>query len=410
MGLPDPRAKNDYGTITERKTEVNVRRNYSASGILTNEVITPFESLVRSSRRGGFSQNKWELLPGTITPWREPSSYSRSILRSQGIQPIVYTYRTRPAPSAWTEHTKFVDFGSYSNKMEDMSARGWWDRSSPVCSVDENLRSRVETECLLKLKDQKAMLSETLATARQTGNLLAESAGRLWGALLAVKRRDLGRARRLLGLHRRKLTVGKGTAGEVLKYQYGWKPLMSEIEGLYELFGEQIQEAQIIWARRNLRSDYSREYKQPGYDFNFSGRRHSSCTLVGQVRSNRIRTASRVGLANPLQLGWELIPLSFVVDWSIPVGNVLSAMDATSGIDFVGGYFSDTAQGFTSVKHFLTGSDSREVLVQTGLAEDFRFSNRRIKYTNFPSGSFYAKSPFSTDHVVNALALFRMLF
>lgn len=410
MGLPDPRPLNFYGNISESKTKVNIRRNFSAAGAMIYEAITPFQSLHRHSRRGGFSQNKWELLPGTITPWREPSSYMRSIRRIQLLDDLVYTYRTRPAPSAWTEYTKPVDSATFTNKMEDMSQRGWWDRSSPICSVDENLRSRVETECLLKLKDQKAMLSETLATARQTGNLLAESAGRLWGALLAVKRRDLGRARRLLGLHRRKITVGKDTAGEVLKFQYGWKPLMSEIEGLYELFGEQIKEAQIIWARRNLRSDYSREYEEPGFSFKFSGRRHSSCTLVGQIRSNGMRTASRVGLANPLQLGWELIPLSFVVDWSIPVGNVLSAMDATSGVDFVGGYFSDTAQGHTSVKQFLTGSDLRETLVQTGLSEDFRFSNRRIKYTNFPSGSFYAKSPFSTDHVINALALFRMLF
>lgn len=410
MGLPDPRPLGLFGNVTERISKENIRRNYSSAGVLTNEVVTPFEPLKRSSRRLGNSTNKWYLLPGTITPWRDPSSYTRAIQQSQLVRPLVATYMNGPPPRNWTEYTTWVDTSAYQGRMEDMSKRGWWDPSSPICSIDENLRSRVETECLLKLKDQKAMLSETLVTAKQTGNLLAESAGRLWGALLAVKKRDLKRAQRLLGLHRRKITVGKDSAGELLKIQYGWKPLMDEISGLYELFGEQVREAMIIWARRNLRSEYSREYEDPLFRFRFTGRRHSSCTLVGQLSSNALRTASRIGLSNPLSLGWELVPFSFVVDWSMPIGNVLSAMDATSGVDFVGGYFSDTANGFTSVEQLRRSTDSRNTTVEVGLTEDFRFSNRRIAYGSFPSGSFYAKSPFSTEHVVNALALFRMLF
>lgn len=40
---------------------------------------------------------------------------------------------------------------------------------------------------------------------------------------------------------------------------------------------------------------------------------------------------------NPLEWAWEAIPLSFVVDWFIPIGNYLSSLDAYKGIAGVWG-------------------------------------------------------------------------
>jgi len=39
--------------------------------------------------------------------------------------------------------------------------------------------------------------------------------------------------------------------------------------------------------------------------------------------------AHRISLGNPMELAWELIPFSFVVDWFLPIGNWISALDAT---------------------------------------------------------------------------------
>lgn len=54
---------------------------------------------------------------------------------------------------------------------------------------------------------------------------------------------------------------------------------------------------------------------------------------------------------NPLEIGWEMIPLSFVVDWFIPIGNWLSALDAYSGVSSVVGSVSTrTRVAVTGVK------------------------------------------------------------
>lgn len=36
---------------------------------------------------------------------------------------------------------------------------------------------------------------------------------------------------------------------------------------------------------------------------------------------------AKVGLTNPLSVAWELIPFSFVVDWFLPIGKYLDALD-----------------------------------------------------------------------------------
>jgi hypothetical protein len=40
---------------------------------------------------------------------------------------------------------------------------------------------------------------------------------------------------------------------------------------------------------------------------------------------------------NPAELAWEVIPFSFVVDWAIPIGDTLSALDALRGVTGIQG-------------------------------------------------------------------------
>jgi hypothetical protein len=36
-------------------------------------------------------------------------------------------------------------------------------------------------------------------------------------------------------------------------------------------------------------------------------------------------------------VAWELVPFSFVLDWFIPIGSYLSQLDASAGMEFLGG-------------------------------------------------------------------------
>lgn len=49
-----------------------------------------------------------------------------------------------------------------------------------------------------------------------------------------------------------------------------------------------------------------------------------------------LTSASRMGITNPLYVLWDSIPLSFVADWVIPVGQYLNGFDALLGMKFKG--------------------------------------------------------------------------
>lgn len=55
-----------------------------------------------------------------------------------------------------------------------------------------------------------------------------------------------------------------------------------------------------------------------------------------RVDNEILRTLSQLSLTNPLEVAWELVPFSFVVDWMLPIGDYLSNMSALHGIEPLG--------------------------------------------------------------------------
>jgi hypothetical protein len=72
---------------------------------------------------------------------------------------------------------------------------------------------------------------------------------------------------------------------------------------------------------------------------------------------------------NVWQLAWELIPLSFVVDWFLPVGKYLDSLNATKGITFLDGYEGYKREVFTT---FAADRHSNPRVVQ-GVSGGVRF-------------------------------------
>jgi hypothetical protein len=301
------------------------------------------------------------------------------------------------------------------------SSDKWWPTPlDPTIAEDSNTRARLITECLLNLKDQKVNLGENLATAKQTYDLFAKNGSTLFKSLQAARRGNWKTAFGHLGLAPKGRPVGLGLSQRYLEYIYGLKPLMSDIYGGYELLKEQLTPALLVYARRRLEIDNDLQYERTDISrglklqYHDARERVDKIQLVGKVSDNYSRDLARAGITNPLGLAWELVPWSFAIDWATPIGSVLSAMDATHGLEFIGGYISRTGRSTVSVKAeryptAVSGSLYWQPL-QPGVSVMFRFSNVREKLTSWPAPLFYAKSPFSSSHAITALALARQLF
>jgi len=106
-----------------------------------------------------------------------------------------------------------------------------------------------------------------------------------------------------------------------LAMQYAWKPLLQDIENLMEKVEKMKEERKLEFRSRGktayvkpLRVHYDLGYEQR-YRFQaiWNLREHPSMAQI-------------LGLTDPMSVVWEKVPLSFVVDWFIPVGNYFKVM------------------------------------------------------------------------------------
>jgi hypothetical protein len=70
----------------------------------------------------------------------------------------------------------------------------------------------------------------------------------------------------------------------------------------------------------------------------FTGHYEGKGELAYKIANPTLFTLSQYGLTNPLAVAWELVPLSFVVDWFVSVGSFIRSIQRPMGLNFDWGY------------------------------------------------------------------------
>jgi len=124
---------------------------------------------------------------------------------------------------------------------------------------------------------------------------------------------------------------------------------------------------------------------------------------------------SQTGFLNPINLVWEILPFSFVVDWFLPIGPYLEAASAFNGLEFVDGSQTQFTRANTVSAVDFEGSSAGN---PTQWAyEHARFYAEyvvldRVKLVSFPSLTFpsFKNGLASIEHASNGLALLKSVF
>lgn len=278
------------------------------------------------------------------------------------------------------------------------------------------------TKSLNKIADQKVNLGENLATLGLTMKMLRHPIDLYLGALkrypkgfnfMAFARhsyRDLVRGR-----------VGNEIADAYLEYVYGFKPLMQDIYALTELAKSYGKKPLLLNGKGS-----SERYGAPS-DLHFSNisadcdeywencvYRSNTRTTIWAKLSDKYsftRTLNQLGLLNPVSLAWELVPYSFVVDWLLPIGPVLSAMSAPAGLDFVGGSTSRRVKAYWDYR-IVDKGNGYTLLKNEPATGKLRYNGyNRKALSNWPRpGLWYSQDPLGlsrdgSDRAFKALAL-----
>jgi len=180
-----------------------------------------------------------------------------------------------------------------------------------------------------------------------TWGMFVGTARRVTNAYRAVRRGNLAAARRALGAPPGS-SKSKGIANNWLELQYGWLPLLSDIDAAARKLANRIKTRPVVY-RVSATSSISRTSRTPITTYVDSYRTSPGLQVKTEnysvrigiaytVSDENVALASELGFTNPALIAWELLPLSFVFDWIISVGDWLQAISTFHGLQFYDGY------------------------------------------------------------------------
>lgn len=343
--------------------------------------------------------------------FKMPTAYSRDMLEGDFYFTNVYARFYDPYYDMWSTH-----LGSATSPSTDLST---------ALSFDNDVASKAELRALLNLKNEKVSLSQAFAERQQTANLVASTARRLASAIRDIRR---GRLPTSLGKLRKGHNLRQSAAQLWLELQYAWKPLLKDVHGSAEAladadYSDPARYGATVRGHASNRTVFKDdrdglyvESHTPCHYFCRADYTNDAMVHLNYSMDNPyVVQAASLGLTDPLELAWELLPFSFVADWFYPIGTYISALNADAGWTFLAGSLSRRVEGRyvqrLSNNHNPANNGTLQFVNVYGYAKARRKTIYRTTYSNTPVPDLVKpKNPLSLLHMSEAIALLQQAF
>lgn len=381
---------NQPGSYSEYETREDV---YFGNG--TPEVY-PYNQLVATSYKADTVKGDG----------KSPYPYSRSIFRISEDHPETRTNTIYDGASIYrrTGYSTYLSKGKHPEvgylNVEDLAL---------------DARKAANVKALNKLGGNKQQVLVDLLESRQTFQMLYQTSLKLYDALMLIKRGRPQNALNRLGLNPVDILSGKTLADGWLQYKYGWKPLVDSIYGYQELLKDDWEVNRVINARGTQRFDYSKVVSDgQGGEHEYFGYGGYTTHYRASVKRPALGELNALGALNPVSVAWEVIPYSFVVDWFVPVGDVLEAYSSIAGLEDISGY---TSHWHQTTHRYKTQNDAqrngdRELTIEGGVFNQEAFYHTRVVHGWNPPEFYGDPEPFGgmkASRGFSAAALIRQL-
>lgn len=238
----------------------------------------------------------------------------------------------------------------------------------------DTLEDIVTNKLIERARDIDFDAGVALGEYRETARFVADSFTKYGGALLAAKKGNFSEAtRRLRGQSRHQgnlkkavsrpsgnpsiVDIANASADTWLELQLAAKPLLSDVSAAIEVLNDDLIKS--VGTTLTLRASHEASYS--GWSDvhldngiasvkDWHSSTNGSCRVSGKLRvqwDDPIFTPlEQLGLTNPLSVAWELVPLSFLVDYVIPVGDFIRNVFPPNGFKHVSGYTYAKGEGW----------------------------------------------------------------
>lgn len=274
-----------------------------------------------------------------------------------------------------------------------------------------NAKEKCGNRLLGDLNEAKFSAAVFYAESRKTLNMLQETAKKLNSLFKWFH----GGGYKTLKLKNYKVGEVNDVSNLWLQYKYGWMPLYSEIyQAMINICRPDLNHF-IVRAHSSYSDQYEVNESLSGVA-NFVERWEVKCGCTMKADLSISNTAlfnvQQLGLQNPLEVAWEVIPFSFVADWFLPVSNYLSMLTAMQGMTINS---ASTTIGLIQIgeRQFLdvtVGTDRRSNKINGQYHETS--VNRVLEVPKYPSLSF--NNPFkqlqgTAEKTATSFALLRQV-
>lgn len=179
-------------------------------------------------------------------------------------------------------------------------------------------------------------LGVTLGESREAFKTITDASTRIYKALRHAKQGRFIEARRVLvrsthwdtkqdeNAWKSALTrPGRDVSQNWLELQYGWLPLLKDVENAAQFVAHHLNVPQqkVVRATSVYRLELGTTSSGPVTPLKVISLQ--KVTIKAIIREKDVVTLS--GVTDPLSVAWELTPYSFVADWFIPIGSWLQA-------------------------------------------------------------------------------------
>jgi len=282
----------------------------------------------------------------------------------------------------------------------------------------------LQNELISHIKGHDFNLGVALGEGKMTVRLVQSTLSRLGKAYIQVRKGNLSGAAFTLGIknYSRKAVRGikpprnrgnvpklkprsEQIAKKWLELQYGWVPLMNDVFEAAKAYekhanGPRKTKFQARRTRLTKNSLIVSDQKHTG-----TARESRS---VSYIMVESMSVPRELGLLDPVSVAWELMPLSFVVDWFIPIGSYLENLNQIPRLS--GNFISNMSREITTHKkfignpaHVLSGAETTTRVLDVTRSVTSTLPVQRPGFKPLSD----ALSP---KHVWNAIALARLAF
>lgn len=274
-------------------------------------------------------------------------------------------------------------------------------------SASAEANSRATQKLYQNLNKQSVHIGNILAERAKTFEMIKELCKRL----LAFKRNPLA-----FLSYVKPGAFTKNVSNDFLAFQFGLRPLIQDIYESAEALKKAAAtvDADVVTVKASAKGEDSLSlvsYETPTpykreWEISESVSVHYS--LDYKVISGASAALSQLGLQNPAEIAWEVMPWSFVIDWILPVGNYIRSLSADAGLAYQSGTKTTVTKRTYSLKRTLTMSQSATKTVVSQTGSYFSESKVRIGIPSPPTPRLPEfKSPISVYHILELLALLR---